>query len=184
MDKEKDSLSPFLQRLSRNRGDQEAWTTLYERMWGFVLAIVFRTLKGEPPEDVAQDVFIRVARYCPFQKLQTGDAFRAYLWKVARNECYSRLRKRQREGAGESATHDVAEPVADLARDFESRELYDWVTEELTAQDKEILRLTDEGFSSDEIAKALDISAGNVTVRRHRAREAVRKFMKENGLVQ
>jgi RNA polymerase sigma factor (sigma-70 family) len=153
-------------------------------MWGFVLAIVTRTLGSESPEDTAQEVFVRVARYCPFPRLQTGDAFRAYLWKVAKNECYTWLRRNRRAVpiAEQLNEGSPLESCDDPGADFEWRELYEWATEELDGVDREILRLTDEGFSGDEIAKHLGLSSGNVAVRRHRARDIVRKFLRMNNL--
>lgn len=183
MSESADPLQPLLARLGRDRTDQEAWTRLYDRMWGFVLAVVFRTLRGAAAEDIAQEVFVRVSLYCPFEKLQTGEAFRAYLWKMARNACYSWLRRQNGE-VTTPADESLPDSAPDPASDLEQREIYDFVTEELTSEDQRILRLTDEGFKDYEIARILGLSTANlVAVRRHRARDVVRKFMKKNGLI-
>ena len=40
-------LEPLLVDLARNRRDEIAWSKLYKGIWGFVLAIVFRKVRGD-----------------------------------------------------------------------------------------------------------------------------------------
>ncbi len=67
-----------LAKLREQRDDAPAWTCIYLEYWRFVVAIASsHTSDIALAEDVAQNVFIRIARYCQFEKFVEEKRFRA-----------------------------------------------------------------------------------------------------------
>jgi DNA-directed RNA polymerase specialized sigma24 family protein len=74
------SLKAAIERLASSSADEDAWRFLYREMRPFVLAILYRRLKDRATaEDAAQEVFLRVLRARPFEKVHDESAFRAYV---------------------------------------------------------------------------------------------------------
>ena len=77
----KEQLINALRRLATNRDDSEAWEILFTASWATALTAAHRVLRGELDlaQDVAQEAFRRVVRYCDFLEIRDADAFLAYL---------------------------------------------------------------------------------------------------------
>lgn len=166
-----------------DRTSERAWAALFHRSWGFVLAIAFRELRGNThlAEEVAQEVFIRLVRHCPFAELQMEEMFRGYLWRVTRNACLTRLKQehgRQQLEAEAGRRH----PTVTSTDRVELRDLFRWMLGHLDPADQKLIRMTAAGHGLGEIAGALGLSYGNAGVRRHRARGVMRKLLQEHGL--
>ena len=57
------ALADILSTLARERQSVDGWDLLYRRFWQFVLTITIRSVRDEAlAQDVAQDVFMRLAR--------------------------------------------------------------------------------------------------------------------------
>lgn len=75
--------------------DIDAFEMLYERLKGNVFSLAYQILKSrEDAEEVLQDTFNRV-----FTKAEsfrpTRGSVRAFIYTIARNECISRIRKKE-----------------------------------------------------------------------------------------
>lgn len=171
-----------LLRLAENRGDEAAWTALYLRFRPFVYALAYRRTNGSADlaRDAVQETFLRLVKYCPFHKLTDADDFRAYLAVVIRN-VVAILRHRERpseESAGllGSPDSDLAEPVLlPHGETIELRQLLRRALAELPPEERRALALRLEGYSLQEIADRLGISANNAAVRLHRIRAKLRR---------
>jgi RNA polymerase sigma factor (sigma-70 family) len=171
-----------LLRLAENRGDEAAWTDLYVRFRPFVYALAYRRTNGSQDlaRDAVQETFLRLVKYCPFHKLTDADDFRAYLAVVIRN-VVAVLRHRERpadEPAGllGSSDSDLAEPVLlPHGETIELRQLLRQALAGLPPEERRALSLRLEGYSLQEIASRLGISAANAAVRLHRIRAKLRR---------
>jgi len=168
--------------LAENRDDEEEWTALYLRFRPFVYAVAYRRTNGSQDlaQEAVQETFLRLARYCPFHKLTDPDDFRRYLAVVTRNvvtilqrhELYPE-RRRGLLGAPEA---ELGEPVlTPHGETIELRQLLRRALETLPPQERRALALSLEGYSLQEIAGRLGISADNAAVRLHRIRAKLQR---------
>ena len=170
-------------------GDDAAFVTLVERYQAKLLRYGRKFLSDQDPiEDVVQDVFIKV-----YQNINSFDStrrFSPWIYRIAHNAFVNILRKRSRE------------PM--LVLDFDLLVSH-YSSEENTAGDREradvraaiekglgglsaayreiIILYYVEELSYAEIADVLHVPIGTVGIRLRRARVALQKHFKENGVL-
>lgn len=173
------------------RGDPAAYRTLmrtYERRL-FAFALGFMKDEDEAM-DVVQDTFLRV-----FKKVATfkGDAaFSTWLFRISRNLCIDRLRRKQRAKAGEYNEQVLhADPAPGMPRlhatDAGNNPVKENLNKELGGElaaaferlsdnHREILTLREiEGASYAEIAEIIEVPIGTVMSRLYHARRNLQK---------
>ena len=162
-----DRLMNAAMRLIEDRNDHSAWNDIYTILWPYVAAIVFRSLSGHPAlvNDVAQDVFVRLFRYCPFEDLQDAGAVRAYAARVARNECLRALPRASaialHEEPADPSSYWTDQHPADAdpgLRDLETSWLIASMSEALTEDEMRLVTLLAAELSLAAIAADLDVS--------------------------
>jgi RNA polymerase sigma factor (sigma-70 family) len=125
-------------------------------------------------EDIAQDVFLVLLRH-PDHFDATRRHLRSFLFGVARNLSRKCLDAQNRWNPLDNEQF-VAAPM-----DVESREIAVVVgaaVQALPSLQREALLLAHyEGFSLDEIARAVDVDVGAVKARLHRARQNLRRML-------
>ena len=135
---------------------------------------------GHPEEaqDLTQEVYIRAFRSLPAYRGEAAPE--TWLYRIALNVGRDAIARRMSERAREGGEidpdgHAARNPdPADLAVRGEEREVLVEALDAVGQERKEILVLADiEGLSTEEIAAALEIPAGTVKSRLHRAREAL-----------
>ncbi len=170
---------------------KELMTTYERRIYSFAYGFV-----RDPDEamDIVQETFLRV-----FRKIETfkGDAaFTTWLYRIARNLCIDKLRRKKRAPMGEFddqrqhevRTHDrpalvgsmdAYAPVESNLRKELGQELME-ALDSLGERHKEVLLLRElEGFSYAEIAKSMDLPIGTVMSRIYHARQKVQHLLKD-----
>jgi len=175
-------IEEILARLAEERGDERPWTELYTRLRPFVYTIAYRRTNGsqEMAKDAAQEVFLRLVKYCPFGKMTTAGEFRAYLAVVTRN-VVSVLRQRQQSSAPEASDPqaqdlELSEPLLTPHGEvIELRQLLLRALLELPEEERRMLNLWVRGNSQQEIACEFGITPGNAAVRLHRIRAKLRR---------
>lgn len=172
------SLTELLERLARSPDDEDAWTELYERLWPYVFAVNYRLVRArhDVAEDLSQEVFLRLRRYCPFARLRDAEELKAYVAAMCRNVVHSFLKAaRHREVSLEEVPLEVlASPDAELVRRVEADDLVRELSAQLGPEDRRLLRLILEGYGIKEIARrsGLGYSAAGVRVFRLRRKLA------------
>jgi RNA polymerase sigma-70 factor (ECF subfamily) len=126
-------------------------------------------LLGDPggAEDAIHQVFAAILRQAP----QLDDESH-YLRRAVRNECYSQLRRRQRQGA-----EPILEPVtADIAP--EERLALESAIRELPPEQREVIALhVFEGWTFQQIADATETSINTVSARYRYALTKLRQIL-------
>lgn len=183
-------LHALVARLASSPADEDAWRALYRQTWPFVFAVVYRRLRGAKAlaEDASQEVFLRLVRACPFERLRDPDAFRRYVWRVADNVARTYARRILARHAAEIPTPEAEIGARDVQRvdlveeKLAAEELLRQVVGGIEPRDRELLRLVLAGHSLSEIAKATGVTYGSAAVRLHRLRQRLRKslFSKES----
>jgi RNA polymerase sigma-70 factor, ECF subfamily len=157
-------------------GDAAAFERIYRRHVPRVHGMCRRMLSGEESDDVTQEVFIRA-----WEKLALfrGDAaFGTWLYRLAVNVILARRQSRttyrERFGGGDPDVIPLAarRDRPDLRLDVEA------AIDTLPAGAREIFLLHDvEGFTHEEIAGMLKVSAGTSKSQLHRARMSLRRYL-------
>ncbi|MBI5637943.1 MAG: sigma-70 family RNA polymerase sigma factor [Nitrospinae bacterium] len=163
-------------------GDGVAYEELIRRHKGKIFGMAARIARDALElEEIAQEVFVKA-----YENLASyrGDApFGHWLSRIATNTCHDYLRKRKQRRAEVSVdlyewmleapaeTHGAApEELAALAR----------ALERLRPGERLVLTLLElEEKSVKETAYIMDISEGNVKVRAHRARKALKELLEK-----
>ena len=90
-------------------GDRAAFAALYDRFSGEVYGFSVKLLNNpSDAADVTQDVFVRAIEKLP--QLREPDRVRAWLFTIARHECFARTKRRSR-----SMATDPMDLAADMA---------------------------------------------------------------------
>ncbi len=166
------------------RGDHSAFAALVRSVQRPIYGLCLRLLRTEAEaSEVAQDAFLRA-----FQNLHKYDddkPFDLWVMAIARNLCLDILRRRSRmrtEDVDEvkdllpsSATSQEAEAIA-----REERLSLEAAMATLPADDREVLALYYvQKRTTKEIAEVMGVAPGTIMARLFRAREKIRKQMKQ-----
>ncbi len=152
-----------------NRGDPDAFETLYRRYRDWVHRLAWRCTGNEQDAlDVLQETFIYLLKKLP--GLQLTASMTTFLYPVVKHLSLN-LRRRRRPEADEEtllaipAPAEPSAPRAELAAALAA----------LSGDQREVvlMRFLDD-MSLDEIAAALDVPTGTIKSRLHRALEILR----------
>ena len=172
---------------SARKGNRNAFGELVRRHSGRVYGMSFKMLRNrEDAEDNLQNVFCKA--YGKIRQFEGHSQFSTWLTRIAINEALMMLRKRRSEAlttcsvGGDAQGHlgEVETEPRDLHADPERQ----YLTKELTAKAFSVLPPTlrrtfvlqkGEGWTSQELAWALDITAQTVKSRIFRARVRLRE---------
>lgn len=157
-------------------GDVQAFERLYRTTVGRVYALARRMAGEDAADDLTQEVYLRAWR-----KLHTfrGDAsFATWLHRLAVNLILSR-RESDRKREARHVTHEgVLEGMVARVRSPGTRMDLEAALERLPAGAREVFVLYDvEGYTHQEIAGMLEISAGTSKSQLHRARMLLRTHL-------
>jgi RNA polymerase sigma factor (sigma-70 family) len=162
------------------RGDEAAFETLYDRYAGVVFGFLNRMLHDQATaEDTLQSTFLSFVR--ARGRYEAGTSVRGWLFAIAANAGRDALRRRKarREEPADPAFEGVsgdasAAPDPALARDIEV------AFAALPAAEREAIILHKIcGFSFEEIAASLGITATAAKVRAHRGYQRLRVLLAE-----
>ena len=159
--------------MSNNLNRYERLDMLFEKYSNLLYRIALVKLRSrEDAEDAVQDAFIKYLS-SPFNFFSDSEE-KAWLVKVLENRCHDLLRRRNvRE-------YIPIEEIYDLASDDEvSAGVFEMLTHISEKYRTVILLHHLEGFSIDEISKALSLSPSAVKMRLSRGREELKKLIGE-----
>ena len=158
-------------------GEQSAFTDLYMRNFDSVYTYLRVALKDHhEAEDAAQQVFINTLEALPRFELRRGKPFRAWLFRIARNQALTHLRKQRNVDVEDPEDLDRRrQTVGEMDSD---RRALEWLTdtelliliERLPVAQRQAITLRYMlGLTTEEMATALDRSTMAVRKLEHRA---------------
>lgn len=159
-------------------GDVDQLGILFDRHHARLYAFC-RRLTGDPDAagDLVQETFFRMLRYRA--SYDDRGAFRAWMYRTARNACLDHLRRSGRETPEDDETFDLPsrEPLpAERAERREEVRLLERALGRLSPEKRETLLLARFGsMPYAEIAETLGCTVGAVKVRVHRAVRELRE---------
>ncbi len=159
-------------------GDQAALAELVARYSPKLRYLAGRMLARAGVEDgiddMVQDVWLDVIRALP--RLTAAEAFKTWLYRIARDRVYGQLRKEGRLPRPLEAPQELVAAPDETAFDEDQIAAVHAALAELPCEQREslVLRFI-EGMSYDEIAAATGTPVGTVRSRLHYGRQALRK---------
>jgi RNA polymerase sigma-70 factor (ECF subfamily) len=167
------------------RGDPGAFEDLVQRMVRPALAAAWEFVRTrEDAEDVVQEAFARAWK--DLDRYDASRPFAPWFFTIVRNAARN-AHRRDRRWQEVPITDDVVERVPDERQDrdpvdrlhFDDRIVA--LLEELSPMQRSCFRLAElEGFSRDEVATMLGVTAATVRVHVHRARKALQSRLGSN----
>lgn len=173
------------------RGDDAAYEELVRRHGGRLLAVARRFLDEDEAQDAVQDALLSAFR--ALDRFEGNARISTWLHRIVVNAALMRIRGRRRRAEDpiedmlprfDDSGHAVQpagvwRPLPEDAVEREQlRDLVRSKIEELPESYRAVLVARDlEELDTRETAEALGISSGNVKVRLHRARQALRELL-------
>lgn len=160
------------------RTNPAAFADLYERYRPSIYGFAFRRL-GDPhrAEDVTSQVFLRALRGLPAYR---SGSFRGWLFQIARNTVVDSYR-RDRPTTSDDVLTDRADPQPgplELTEIREAREQFHAILDQLSDNQRDIIRLRLRGLTGQEIADELGMGIAAVKSAQYRAFDRIRSLMK------
>ncbi|HZN35543.1 MAG TPA: sigma-70 family RNA polymerase sigma factor [Pirellulaceae bacterium] len=174
--------------LRAQAGDAEALTELVERfsprLRYFLRKLLGearhrgRSLQGDGAEDALQDVWLDVVRQ--LARLKDPQALVAWLYRIARDRAYGRLRKSRRaEPLDETSVADSAADEGEFSPEDAAR--IHAALDQLPAEQREVLVLRFlEEMTYEQIASVVGCQLGTVRSRIHYGKQALRRILETN----
>lgn len=168
----------LIQRASR--GEREAFAVLYDKY----VEQIYRHVAHKVPtpddaQDITQEVFIRVWRAIP--RYRKGEAlFVSWLLVIARNLIVDFYRSRKKNAVLEDEREPASTqggPESEVEALFSRRDLKKAISKLKGPQQKVIEMRFIDGFSYEEISRAIGKSEGAVRVIQHRALLELKKII-------
>jgi RNA polymerase sigma-70 factor (ECF subfamily) len=148
----------------------------------FVYMVAFRLLcNDDEAKDVVQETFIRI--WLHLHRFDHRNRFSTWLYKIACNLCYDRLRAMTRL-SGNAATSIVLSELDvpddhDIEQSLINRNLKEWITTltyDLTPKQRLVFTLKDiEGLELEEVKKITGMSGAKIKSNLYLARQYIRK---------
>ena len=166
------------------RGDEKAFYGLVRALHPTMVQAATRFVgSGGKAEEVVQDTWVAVVE--GIERFEFRSSLRTWIFGILLNRLRTaahRERRRARDTfqlAGADLEANLRADPASLLLDTESLRALSQAVAALPATQREVLRLRGfEGWSSEEVAERLRLSAGNQRVLLHRARAHLRQVLR------
>jgi RNA polymerase sigma-70 factor (ECF subfamily) len=162
-------------------GDDDAFALLVARYKRRVFSLSARFARdGDELEDICQEVFIKA--YENLKGFRHDAPFENWLSRITIRTCYDTLRKNRRSKYNtplQDLTYEVKDNSIQARQEArEAHELLTWAMAKLSPDERVVVTLLElEEKSVREVADLTSWSEGNVRVRAHRARNALKRIL-------
>jgi RNA polymerase sigma-70 factor, ECF subfamily len=163
------------------RGDQRAFRALVDRYLASITRFALRTLGDRAEaEEVAQETFLRL--WTAAKDFEPNAQPKTWLYRIARNQCIDRLRKRRSHGQEVELDERAAgedRPSALLLRKQTAQQVEDALATLPERQREAITLVHYEGLSGAEACEILSVSAEALESLLARGRRALREQLRD-----
>lgn len=148
--------------------------------------LIYRHARGmgldhDTSADLVQDAFIKA--YHRLRDCNDPACFRAWLFRITRNLCLDHLKNVRRLSIPFSALPNADALSEDCVDDADARDVLRGALAALPVAMREAFLLKhDAGYTYDEIAEMTHATPSAVKMRVHRAREALREYLRDRGV--
>ncbi len=148
---------------------------LYKEFSDDILRYAYSILKNyEEAKDIVQEVFIR--HYEKEESFKGQCSFKTWLFVIARNLCYSRLRSK--DFHNESIERNIIK--RNYADTFDINISIQNALKKVSKESSELLYLKEyEGYSYAEISEITNLTVENIAVKLFRVKKQLRKYLKD-----
>ncbi len=169
-------------------GDTQLFAVIVEKHKKSVFNICYHYLGNyHDADDAAQEVFVKAFK--SLSSFHFSSSFSTYITRIAINTCKDYFKKSKKNDANINIDDENTPQIADERntpeKDYELKERQRLVREavlQLNKKHRQMIVLRDlNGYSYEEIAKALKLSEGTVKSRINRARIALKEIILKNG---
>ena len=175
-------------------GNEASYGIIMERYKNSLHGIIYRMVRNqEETQDLVQEAFIKA--YKALRTFNKQYSFSTWLFKIASNNCIDQLRKKRlstisidapSETMDGSITQDIPDSTYNPEKDIIRNEVINTIhhtIDQLPKKYREVINLRHKQDKSyEEIAKELDLPIGTVKARIFRAREILKKSLRELNL--
>ena len=167
-------------------GDEGAFEALFDRHCPTVFGYCMRTFAGNRAlaDDVVQETWMKVTLHS--RRYDPRGQFRAWLMRIARNECLVQLRRRLPLSSDEEGIVEEGVSEADIERDLlqqqENRKVHNAIQSLPDSQRVVLMLSVIDGLSHNEIAEQLGSTFGAVSALIFRARNELRRKLRREEL--
>ena len=175
-------------------GNEASYGIIMERYKNSLHGIIYRMVRNqEETQDLVQEAFIKA--YKALRTFNKQYSFSTWLFKIASNNCIDHLRKKRLstisidapiETMDGSITQDIPDSTYNPEKDIIRNEVINTIhhtIDQLPKKYREVINLRHkQDRSYEEIAKELDLPIGTVKARIFRAREILKKSLRELNL--
>lgn len=187
----KEEIIPLIQRALR--GDETAYQELMGKFYQRIYALIYQIIKNrEETEDLVQETFMKAFRALP--DFDPQYAFSTWLYKIAYNNCIDTIRKRKLRMVSLDYPLREDEDQGPLSSEIDNEEFSPEETLLFSEKQKQIQEAIEklpkiyqevivlrhqEELSYEQISEMLHLPVGTVKARIFRAREMLKKTLKE-----
>lgn len=168
------------------QGDEQAFSEIFDRYSAKIYSVALRITRSQASaEELLQDTFLIV--WLRREQLSTIQDFDAYLYIIARNAAYRTLKRIARQqgnidiSSKDGSMDDLLFNDNKTEEDISFRDLnaqLQMAIAKLSPQQKQVYHLIKElGYSREQAAQALGISAETVKTHLDRAMKSIRAFL-------
>ena len=175
-------------------GNEASYGIIMERYKNSLHGIIYRMVRNqEETQDLVQEAFIKA--YKALRTFNKQYSFSTWLFKIASNNCIDHLRKKRLstisidapiETMDGSITQDIPYSTYNPEKDIIRNEVINTIhhtIDQLPKKYREVINLMHKQDKSyEEIAKELDLPIGTAKARIFRAREILKKSLRELNL--
>jgi RNA polymerase sigma-70 factor (ECF subfamily) len=173
------------------QGEIDCFAELIARYQQHVARIVSRHVPGDRVAEVAHDVFVRAygglpgfSGQAPFEHWLSSIALRTcyHFWRAMRRQelPVSALTEEHQQWMEQVLAAESGDRFREQVKRREAAELSQWALSHLSAENRLVLTLMYlDGHSAREAASLLGWSVAKVKVRAHRARQTLRKLLRD-----
>ncbi|MBE0651701.1 MAG: sigma-70 family RNA polymerase sigma factor [Bacteroidales bacterium] len=158
------------------QGDTEAFGLLVKKYKDMVFTLALRMVQQrEEAEEIAQDVFLKIFKALP--KFKQKAKFSTWMYRIAYNECISRLRKKKNaEVSIENIPGNTARSLANEEEDWQDDEMRSRMLhnalKRLSDEDQGLVHLYYfDDLPVEEMAHVTGLSVSNVKIKLFRIRK-------------